>query len=325
MLLSAATCTASAQDDGTKTIVDVAKENGNFTTLLAALDATQLTDTLKGEGPFTVFAPTDSAFASLPAGTIEALLNNTEALKSILLYHVASGKLTAVDVVNRTNLTTLQGKILKVNVTEEGVFVGKARIAVTDVETSNGVIHVINAVLIPPEDEPAKWYFFSIPFQVENNSVENLLAGVEYNSLVYFNSSSGVFENVSTLEPLKGYWINLPGGMEFNASRQFASSRETASAASIPPSLKLYPGWNAVGSPSRLNLTADAAFISIGDSYAKVKGPWKPDEKGSGNYAFVGHNGLKGTLSGNQVGTDVFAVKPYEGYWIYVKEEGMLA
>jgi len=325
LLVSAATCTASAQEDGTGTIVDVAKENGNFTTLLAALDAANLNDTLKGEGPFTVFAPTDNAFAALPNETIETLLNNTEELKNVLLYHVASGKLMAVDVVNMTNTTTLQGSTIPINVTDEGVFIGDAQIIVTDIEASNGVIHVIDAVLIPPEEEPAKWYFFSIPFQAEDNSVENLLAGVQYNALVYYNSSSGIFENVSTLEPLKGYWINVPGGVEFNASKQFASAKEATSAASVPPSLKLYPGWNAVGSPAKLNLSADAAFISIADSYSKVKGPWRPDEKGSGNYTFVGYNGLTGTLSGNQVGTDAFAVRPYEGYWVYMKEEGMLA
>ena len=153
LLLSAATCTASALGDRTKTIVDVAEENGNFTTLLTALNATNLTDTLKGEGPFTVFAPTDRAFAALPEGKIEALLNDTGTLKKILLYHVAGQRLMAKDVVNMSNITTLEGQKLKVNVTDKGVFVGKVKIIMTNINASNGVIHEIDAVLIPPEKD----------------------------------------------------------------------------------------------------------------------------------------------------------------------------
>ncbi len=153
LLLSAATCTASALGDRTKTIVDVAEENGNFTTLLTALNATNLTDTLKGEGPFTVFAPTDRAFAALPEGKIEALLNDTGTLKKILLYHVAGQRLMAKDVVNMSNITTLEGQKLKVNVTDKGVFVGKVKIIMTDINARNGVIHEIDAVLIPPEKD----------------------------------------------------------------------------------------------------------------------------------------------------------------------------
>jgi len=153
LLLSAATCTASALGDRTKTIVNVAEENGNFTTLLTALNATNLTDTLKGEGPFTVLAPTDKAFAALPNGTIEALLNDTSKLKKILLFHVASQRLMAKDVVNMSNITTLEGQKLQVNVTDKGVLVGKAKIIMTDINASNGVIHEIDAVLIPPEKD----------------------------------------------------------------------------------------------------------------------------------------------------------------------------
>ena len=306
-----------------KDIIETATLKG-FKTLLGALNATNLTDTLKGEGPYTVFAPTDKAFAALPNGTLEALLNDTDALKNILLYHVAGEKLMAEDVANMTNITTLQGSELPVNVTEEGVFVGDAKIILQDVNASNGVIHAIDAVLIPPKELPSKWYFFSIPFKAENASVENLLAGVQYNALVYYNGSSGIYENVSTLEPLKGYWINIPGGVEFNASAQFASVAEASMSA--PQNIKLYPGWNAVGSPVKYNLTADSAFITIGDYYSKVMGPWITDEEsGSGTYAFVGYNGLSGVLNGNQIGTDIFEVKPYEGYWVYMKEEGTFA
>ena len=135
-----------------KDIVETAKDEGNFTKLLTALNATNLTDTLKGEGPFTVFAPTDRAFAALPEGTIETLLNNTSKLKKILLFHVVSQRLMAKDVVNMSNITTLEGQKLKVNVTDKGVLVGKAKIIMTDVNASNGVIHEIDTVLIPPEN-----------------------------------------------------------------------------------------------------------------------------------------------------------------------------
>jgi uncharacterized surface protein with fasciclin (FAS1) repeats len=136
-----------------KDIIETAEDAGNFTTLLTALNAANLTDTLKGDGPFTVFAPTDEAFASLPAGTIEALLNDTSTLTNILLYHVADQELMAKDVVNMSNITTLEGRELPVNATDEGVFVGNAKIIMKDIDASNGVIHVIDAVLIPPEAE----------------------------------------------------------------------------------------------------------------------------------------------------------------------------
>ena len=150
LILCIATCTASAQDTSKQTIVSIAKENGNFKTLLTALDATKLTDTLNGEGTFTVFAPTDEAFAALPKGTLDALLKDPSKLKKILLYHVVSGKLTAKDVVSMKEITTLEGQKVPVKVTGQEVYVGNAKITKTDINASNGVIHVINAVLIPP-------------------------------------------------------------------------------------------------------------------------------------------------------------------------------
>ncbi len=291
---------------------------------MAALNATNLTDALKGDGPFTVFAPTDDAFAALPNETIEALQNDTEALSQILLYHVADGKLMAEDVANLTNITTLQGSNITVNVTEDGrVFVDDAEIIVADVEASNGVIHVIDAVLVPPEEPPLIWYFFSIPFEAENTTVEFLLDGVDYNALLYYNATSELFETPTDLEPLKGYWINAPATVEFDASEQFAETERKVAA--VPPSMKLNQGWNAIGSPVEEALPADTILLSIADYYAKVIGPWVPDEEGTGTYAFVGYNGLNGTLNENQVGTDIFEVAPYEGYWVYMKEEGGFA
>ena len=133
-------------------IVDTAISAGQFKTLAAALEAAGLIDELKGAGPFTVFAPTDEAFAKLPAGTVESLLKpeNKEKLKSILLYHVVSGKVPASKVLklNGRSVKTLQGSSVKVR-THNGVRVGNAGVVQTDVMASNGVIHVIDTVLIP--------------------------------------------------------------------------------------------------------------------------------------------------------------------------------
>jgi uncharacterized surface protein with fasciclin (FAS1) repeats len=134
-------------------IVDTAVANGNFTTLVAAVQAAGLVDTLKSEGPFTVFAPTDDAFAALPEGTVEALLNDIPTLTDILLYHVVPGKVMAADVVNLSSADTALGKPVAIRVEGGNVFINDAQVVITDVETSNGVIHVIDAVLLPPADE----------------------------------------------------------------------------------------------------------------------------------------------------------------------------
>ena len=135
-------------------IVDTAVADGRFTTLAAALGAADLVETLKGEGPFTVFAPTDDAFAKLPEGTVESLLlpENLEQLKSILLYHVVSGKVLASDVVTLTSAETVLGEDVTIKVEDGKVFLNDTvEVIITDVETSNGVIHVIDAVLLPPQ------------------------------------------------------------------------------------------------------------------------------------------------------------------------------
>jgi transforming growth factor-beta-induced protein len=133
----------------TRDIVDIAAEDGRFTTLVAAVEAAGLVDALKGEGPLTVFAPTDDAFAALPAGTIDALLADIPALTDILLYHVVEGKVMAADVVGLSEALTLQGSSAAITVDEGNVFVDGAQVVITDIEAANGVIHVIDAVLIP--------------------------------------------------------------------------------------------------------------------------------------------------------------------------------
>jgi len=139
---------AAAQD---KDLVDVAVEAGSFNTLAAALQAADLVETLKGEGPFTVFAPTDEAFANLPEGTVENLLKpeNKAQLVAILTYHVVPGKVLAADVVQLKGATTVNGQAVTIDLTDSGVMVDNANVIQTDVEASNGVIHVIDAVLLP--------------------------------------------------------------------------------------------------------------------------------------------------------------------------------
>ena len=133
-----------------KTIVDVAVENGNFETLVTAVTEAGLVETLSGEGPFTVFAPTDEAFAKIPEETLTAILADKEQLTSILTYHVVAGKVMAADVVNLDAAETVQGQSLAIEVMEDGtVMVNDAEVILTDVEASNGVIHVIDTVLLP--------------------------------------------------------------------------------------------------------------------------------------------------------------------------------
>jgi uncharacterized surface protein with fasciclin (FAS1) repeats len=133
----------------TRDIVDMAAEDGRFATLVSAVDAAGLVDALKGEGPLTVFAPTDDAFAALPEGTIDALLADIPALTDILLYHVVEGKVLAADVVGLAEAPTLQGSSAPISVEDGNVFVAGAQVIITDIEASNGVIHVIDAVILP--------------------------------------------------------------------------------------------------------------------------------------------------------------------------------
>lgn len=129
-------------------IVDTAVAAGSFTTLVQAVQAAGLVETLKGEGPYTVFAPTDEAFAKLPDGTVDALLADQEKLTAVLTYHVVAGKVMAADVSGLTSATTVQGSDLSIK-TDDGVMINDAAVVQADIEASNGVIHVIDTVLMP--------------------------------------------------------------------------------------------------------------------------------------------------------------------------------
>lgn len=153
MLSVLASAMPAAAGSAKRDIVDTAVAAGTLKTLATALQAAGLVDTLKGKGPFTVFAPTDEAFSKLPAGTVESLLKpeNKEKLKAILLYHVVAGGLTAAQVVKQSSVKTLNGQELKLTVNDGTVMVNDAKVVKADILASNGVIHVIDTVLLPKD------------------------------------------------------------------------------------------------------------------------------------------------------------------------------
>ena len=148
LLAAAAPSPAAAQAGGD--IVEVAQANGSFQTLLAAAGAAGLVETLKGPGPFTVFAPTDAAFRKLPAGAVDALLANPERLRAVLLYHVVPGRVTAAQVTGLTSANTVNGAAVRVRARNGTVMIDNATVTQADVAAGNGVIHVIDTVLMPP-------------------------------------------------------------------------------------------------------------------------------------------------------------------------------
>ena len=140
----------SAQDAApTMNIVETAVSAGSFNTLVAAVKAADLVETLSGEGPFTVFAPTDEAFAQIPEDQLNALLADKEALTAVLTYHVVAGKVMAADVVELTSAETVNGQSVDIKVMDGKVMVDGAEVVATDIQTTNGVIHVINKVILP--------------------------------------------------------------------------------------------------------------------------------------------------------------------------------
>jgi uncharacterized surface protein with fasciclin (FAS1) repeats len=141
---------APAEPAAKKNIVQTAVAAGQFTTLVSLVKKAGLASALSGKGPFTVFAPTDAAFAKVPKATLDALARNKAQLKAVLLYHVVSGKLTASKVVKLKTAKTLQGKPVRIRVNGGNVFVGGAKVTTPDVMASNGVVHVVNKVLLPP-------------------------------------------------------------------------------------------------------------------------------------------------------------------------------
>jgi uncharacterized surface protein with fasciclin (FAS1) repeats len=143
-------CSSSASNAANSgDIVATAQSAGNFNTLLAAAQAAGLVETLQSAGPFTVFAPSDEAFAKLPAGTVEQLLASPDQLREVLLYHVVPGRVMASDVVALSSATTAQGSDVEITLADGRVMINNATVTATDIETSNGIIHVVDTVILP--------------------------------------------------------------------------------------------------------------------------------------------------------------------------------
>jgi transforming growth factor-beta-induced protein len=195
-----------------QTIVDIAVANGSFTTLVAAVEAAGLVETLKGEGPFTVFAPTDDAFAKLPAGMLDELLANPEELKNILLYHVVPGKVMAADVLTMDGKdaeTALEGKQIAIGIDGDKVVLNdSANVVATDVAASNGVIHVIDSVILPPADE-AMAEMDIVDTAIANGSFNTLVAAVQAAGLVDTLKGEGPF---TVFAPTDEAFAKLPAG-----------------------------------------------------------------------------------------------------------------
>jgi transforming growth factor-beta-induced protein len=183
-------------------IVDIAVEDGRFTTLVTAVQAAGLVDALKGEGPLTVFAPTDDAFAALPEGTVEALLADIPTLTDILLYHVVPGKVMASDVVELNNALTLNGQYVDIKVEDGNVMIDNAQVIITDIDASNGVIHVIDAVILPESRD-------IVDIAVEDGRFTTLVTAVEAAGLVDTLKSEGPF---TVFAPTDEAFAALPEG-----------------------------------------------------------------------------------------------------------------
>jgi uncharacterized surface protein with fasciclin (FAS1) repeats len=213
-------------------IVDTAVAAGSFDTLVAAVQAAGLEDTLRGEGPFTVFAPTDDAFAALPEGTLDSLLlpENLDQLTSILTYHVTPGMLMAADVVGMTSIDTVNGQPLTVTVMNGTVMIDDASIIQTDIETANGVIHVIDAVVLPEEEEDRDYtnVFFmelseglnmvSLPLEpAEHYDARSFVHAVEATVVIRYNTETGRFEGFTPL--MQGGGFAIEGGQGYIINR----------------------------------------------------------------------------------------------------------
>jgi len=175
------------------TIVDIAVADENFSTLVTALESAGLVETLQGEGPFTVFAPTNDAFAALPEGALEALLADPDALSEVLLYHVVAGEVYAADVVELSSATAVSGEMLEISTEDDSVMINDAQVVTVDIEASNGVIHVIDSVLLPPtvqaDNEPGD----IVTVAAEAGQFETLLAAAQAAGLAETLASEGPF------------------------------------------------------------------------------------------------------------------------------------
>ena len=179
---ASASASTASKSEGDKNIVQTAVAAGQFTTLASLLTKAGLVDTLSTGGPFTVFAPTDAAFAKVPKATLDALAENPAQLKSVLLYHVVPGKVMASDVVKLTSAKTLEGRTVAIKVVDGSVYVDKAKVTTPDVTASNGVIHVVDSVLIPK----------AAPAAPAKNIVQTAVAAGQFKTLASLLTKAGL-------------------------------------------------------------------------------------------------------------------------------------
>lgn len=189
-------------------------------------------------------------------------------------------------------------------------------VTVTDATATVTVEPIIVGITLMPG-----WNLISFPETLDDPSVANVLQDFDstvIDSVFYDDASTGNMTIPTNFEPLKAYWIHN------NLTEDVVINEEylTPKVPSTPPSMMLYPGWNAVGHTAGVELSAEMGFASIDNCYSKVKGPWMSDTNG---YEFIGYNGAEGVINGNHVGTDIFTMDRYEGFYVFVNEECILA
>lgn len=242
-------------------IVDTAVGAGSFNTLVAAVKAAGLVETLKGKGPFTVFAPTDDAFAKLPAGTVETLLKpeNKDKLVAILTYHVVPGKVMAADVVKVTGAKTVQGQQVDVKVNGSTVMVDNATVTATDVECDNGVIHIIDSVILPAEST-------IVETAVAAGSFKTLVAAVKAAGLAETLSGEGPF---TVFAPTDEAFAKLPAGTVESLLKPENKAKLVSILTYHVVSGRVYSG-DAVAAKQAASLESSPIDISVTASGAKI-------------------------------------------------------
>lgn len=190
------------ETETSQSIVEVAAADGGFSTLVAALEAAGLDETLRGDGPFTVFAPTDEAFAKLPEGTVEALLADIPALSNILLFHVVPGRVASSDVVELSSARSASGSAFNIVLSDSGLTVAGSSVVATDIEASNGIIHVVDEVMLPPSLD-------IVDTAVGNESFSTLVAALQAAGLVETLKGEGPF---TVFAPTNEAFAKLPAG-----------------------------------------------------------------------------------------------------------------
>lgn len=242
-------------------IVDTAVAAGSFNTLVAAVKAAGLVDTLKGKGPFTVFAPTDEAFAKLPAGTVESLLKpeNKDKLVSILTYHVVPGKVMAADVVKLAGAKTAQGQRIDIKVSGSTVMVDQSTVTATDVECDNGVVHIIDSVLLPADST-------IVETAVAAGSFKTLVAAVKAAGLAETLSGNGPF---TVFAPTDAAFAKLPAGTVESLLKPENKAKLVSILTYHVVSGRVY-SEDAVAAKKATSLENSAIDISVTDSGAKI-------------------------------------------------------